>query len=138
MKTPWMPIVLVAAVTGAVGFALGRQAPRDEPSPSAVAYAPAETALPELPMLPEEPDMPAAAPDATLEGVLREHQDVAQYTYLHLAVEGGDTWAAVYKAPVKDGQTVVVEHAARLEGFHSRELNRDFPEIWFGTLPATL
>jgi hypothetical protein len=85
-----------------------------------------------------ENEQAAPDPDGLIEGTLHDHVDVAQYTYLHLSLEAGDTWAAVYKAPVKDGAKVVVEHAARLEGFHSRELNRDFKEIWFGSLAKPL
>jgi hypothetical protein len=151
MKTPWMPLVLVGAITGAVGFALGRQMPRDEPasetsSMSMRAPEPA-AAMPELPEIPDEDPhqqnphqagITPGAPDQTIEGTLRDHKDVAEYTYLHIALEAGETWAAVYKTPVKDGQKVVVEHAARIEGFHSKELNRDFSEIWFGTLPTAM
>jgi hypothetical protein len=84
---------------------------------------------------PSPPDTPPP-PEATLSGTVKEHVEVAQYTYLRLATDGGEAWAAVYRAPVKDGTAVTVQRAVRLAGFHSRELNRDFDAIWFGVLPG--
>jgi hypothetical protein len=88
----------------------------------------------------DEPEPSGAAepgaPDETLTGVVKEHFDVPQYTYLRVATDSGDKWAAVYRAPVQDGSTVTVIHAAQLANFHSRELNRDFDRIWFGMLPG--
>jgi hypothetical protein len=69
-------------------------------------------------------------------GVVQEHKDLQQYTYLRLATDAGEQWAAVYRAPVKDGSTVTVEHASVIQHFHSRELGRDFDSILFGTLPG--
>jgi len=131
----WMPWVLVVALACALGFALvGKSAPT-EPPPIA-AEPTRESPDPGMLGAPPATEPPAEPGEATLEGVVREHLDVPQYTYLHLATDAGDLWAAVYRGPVKDGARVVVEHAARLEGFHSKELNRDFPVIYFGTLPG--
>ena len=38
--------------------------------------------------------------------------------------------------PFLVGAKVTVLHATALHTFHSRELNRDFETIWFGTLPG--
>ena len=78
----------------------------------------------------------ATGAQETITGVVREHKDVAQYTYLRLDTDSGETWAAVYRAPVKEGATVTVIHASAIHGFHSRELGRDFETIWFGMLPG--
>ena len=69
-------------------------------------------------------------------GTVLESKDVSQYTYLRLSTDNGETWAAVYRAPVAVGSKVTVEHATALHSFHSRELGRDFETIWFGTLPG--
>jgi hypothetical protein len=134
-----LPWFLVVALGGGVVFALlsKNEAPA-APISAAPAPAPLDSAGQAEPD--DEPDPTgsagAAFPDATLVGVVREHFDVAQYTYLRLATDAGDSWAAVYRAPIKDGATVSVVHAARLAKFHSRELNRDFDAIWFGMLPG--
>jgi hypothetical protein len=145
----WMPWVLVTALAAAVGFAFFSSPPVREPEPIAAApTAPREPAgagagLGEA--LAEEEEEPQGAPahgargepageDATLAGVVREHLDVSQYTYLRLATDAGEAWAAVYRAPVKEGQAVVVQHATQLHGFRSSELKRDFDTIWFGVL----
>jgi hypothetical protein len=132
-----MPWTLVVALLAGVGFAIFSSAP----TPARITAAP-----PPLPAEPhsdpesdDEPQMAASAeepPQATLTGIVREHVDVSQYTYLHLATDAGNTWAAVYRAPVKNGALVTVEHASAIHGFHSTELGRDFDEIWFGVLPG--
>jgi hypothetical protein len=129
-----MPWVLVAALVVGVGFAVFSSTP----SPERIAPAPVASTDPgsRPDDEPPSPGMPAEPPQETLTGVIREHIDVAQYTYLRLATDAGETWAAVYRAPVKDGATVSVEHASELRGFHSTELKRDFAEIWFGMLPG--
>jgi hypothetical protein len=135
----WLPWLLVVALAGGLAFALLSKNTPSEPV----------SALPAPPLdnggavANDEPEPSGAAepgaPDETLTGVVKEHFDVPQYTYLHLATDSGDKgdkWAAVYRAPVKDGTTVTVIHAAQLSKFHSRELNRDFDRIWFGMLPG--
>jgi hypothetical protein len=84
------------------------------------------------------PDETAEAPEGqeNIAGTVLEAKDVSQYTYLRLATDQGETWAAVYRTPVKVGAKVTVQHATALHTFHSRELNRDFETIWFGTLPG--
>ncbi|HEY2510115.1 MAG TPA: hypothetical protein VGI39_04645, partial [Polyangiaceae bacterium] len=139
-------VLLGAALAGAVGFALiSSPAPKDAitPTPPTNPGAP----MPPLPATGEElegtggsaamGDNPhEGVQDTTLVGTVREHVDVSQYTYLRLASDAGETWAAVYRAPVKDGTTVTVERAIPLTHFHSAELKRDFDEIWFGVLPG--
>src|SRR5947209_7507440 len=106
MKSSWMPLVLVAAIAGAGGFALGRQtSPEGAPTTTAVAL-PEPPAPPVMPMAPEDPTPRPEPPEGSIEGTLRDHVEVAQYTYLHLALPSGETWAAVYKQPVKDGDHV--------------------------------
>jgi hypothetical protein len=138
----WMPWVLVVALVGAVAYALGSVNRPAEPI-SATPTPPIAPA-PDLgapghgegePMGQDTPGVGTGVQE-TLTGVVREHKDVAQYTYLRLDTDSGETWAAVYRAPVKDGATVTVIHASSIHGFHSRELGRDFDTIWFGMLPG--
>ncbi len=141
----WLPWLLLVALAGGGAFALLSKNAPSEP----VSALPAPPLDQTGAVVRDEQQAEQAtggsdpqAPDETLTGVVREHVDVAQYTYLRLATDSGDKndksdkWAAVYRAPVKDGTTVTVIHAAQVAKFHSRELNRDFDSIWFGMLPG--
>ena len=149
-----MPWMLLAALAAAVGFAIFSK--NRPPEPIAAVPAPPlagpagsdgeDDREPDLaggaagqglpPGHPSPGGSAMAASQQTLTGVVREHTEVSQYTYLRLATDAGEEWAAVYRAPVKDGTTVQIEHASKLQHFHSRELNRDFDSIWFGMLPG--
>jgi len=138
-----MPVLLVVAV--AAGVAIAAFTTNTAPAPiAAVPAPPLDQPATDDPtdnlQDPDEPQDPApAAPpesDEGMVGIVREHFDVAQYTYLRLAVDGGEAWAAVYRAPVKDGKPVTLLHVNSLRNFHSRELNRDFDTIYFGVLPG--
>jgi hypothetical protein len=146
----WTPWLLVGAVLAAVAFAAMSPTSTSAPEPIAATPTPPPSPHGTMPLpadLPQEEDPHAGmgmaeapgeppAEEATLTGVVREHIDVSQYTYLRLATDAGETWAAVYRAPVKTGVTVTVQHATSIHGFRSTELGRDFPEIWFGMLPG--
>jgi hypothetical protein len=138
-----MPVLLVCAVAGGVSYAaFSTNVPH--PQAAAVAAPPLEPVADEDPGDPADPaepqapggDMPPTTDESTLVAVVREHTDVGQYTYVRLALDAGDTWAAVYRAPVTDGKTVTITHAFALHNFHSRELKRDFETIYFGVLPG--
>jgi hypothetical protein len=60
--------------------------------------------------------------------------DAAGYTYLKLRTSNGAVWAAVRKARVTQGQTVVVADPQLMKNFRSRSLKRTFDEIYFGQL----
>jgi hypothetical protein len=75
---------------------------------------------------------PAAMPP--LKGEVLEAIDAPPYTYLRLKTSGGETWAAVLKAPVKKGTQVAVENPMVMTNFQSKTLNRTFDKIVFGTL----
>ncbi|MBL0143482.1 MAG: nucleotide-binding protein [Betaproteobacteria bacterium] len=74
---------------------------------------------------------PAAAP---LKGEVLEVIDANPYTYLRLKTTGGETWAAVAKAPVKKGTQVTIENPMVMSGFESKSLKRTFDKIVFGSL----
>ena len=128
-----MPWVLVVALVGAVAYAVGASGRAPEP------IAPSPAAPPAVGEQGESPEAPGAAepPLESVTGVVKEHTDVSQYTYLRLATAKGETWAAVTRVAVKDGATVTVDHAMAMHSFHSKELKRDFETIWFGTLAGS-
>ena len=85
-------------------------------------------------------DNTAANPheSAIVKGEVLEVKDVESYTYLRLKASGGETWAAVIKAPVKKGDTVTIENIERHEQLREQVAEEDFPDDsvwhlgWFG------
>jgi hypothetical protein len=78
----------------------------------------------------------AAAP-TQVTGEVLEVKEVAVYTYLHLKIATGETWAAVVKAPVAIGAKVTLDNVMVMENFESKELKQVFPTILFGSLAST-
>ncbi|HTT71091.1 MAG TPA: nucleotide-binding protein [Anaeromyxobacteraceae bacterium] len=109
--------VLVLAVTACK---------RESPRPVMTATAPVPAAA------------PAAAPGAPAAQVMRgkilEKIDVSQYSYLKLATASGDAWAAVEKNDHKVGEEVAVSNPFPMQNFESKELNRKFDLVYFGSL----
>ncbi|GEJ55349.1 nucleotide-binding protein [Anaeromyxobacter diazotrophicus] len=96
---------------------------------------------------PEAPKRPAAAGGAPaaqaaggdrqiLRGKVLEKIDVSQYSYLKLATASGEVWAAVTRTDKKAGDEVGVGNAFPMQNFESKELNRKFDVVYFGTLAA--
>jgi hypothetical protein len=92
---------------------------------------------------PEAPPAPAAAPGAgpgapggaqVLRGKVLEKIDVSQYSYLKLKSASGEVWTAVQRTDKKVGDEVGVGNAFPMQGFESKELNRKFDVVYFGTL----
>jgi len=92
---------------------------------------------------PEAPKRPAAAAVPAqagagdrqiLRGKVLEKIDVSQYSYLKLATASGEVWAAVTKTDKKAGDEVGVANAFPMQNFESKELNRKFDVVYFGTL----
>jgi hypothetical protein len=82
---------------------------------------------------------PVAAPGApaggqVMRGKILEKVDVSQYSYLKLATASGDTWAAVEKNDHKVGDEVAVANPFPMQNFESKELNRKFDVVYFGSL----
>jgi hypothetical protein len=75
-----------------------------------------------------------AAVGATVKGQVLEVKDVDAYTYLRLKTKDGEQWAAVNKAPVKQGAEVTIENASVMKNFESKTLKRKFDTIVFGSL----
>jgi hypothetical protein len=76
----------------------------------------------------------AAAGSQALRGKILEKIDVSQYSYLKLATASGETWTAVQRTDRKVGDDVGVGNAFPMRGFESKELNRKFDVVYFGTL----
>ncbi len=72
--------------------------------------------------------------NATVKGKVLEIKNVESYTYLRLMTLGGETWAAINKAPVKKGSMVTIENVSVMNNFESKTLKKTFPTILFGTL----
>src|SRR5689334_14014404 len=69
------------------------------------------------------PVPPAAA---VVKGRVLEVKNVESYTYLRLKTKDGETWAAVSKAPVKQGAEVTLENVMVMTDFKSKSLNKTF------------
>jgi hypothetical protein len=79
------------------------------------------------------PASPQAGPQV-LRGKIVEKLDVSQYSYLRLATASGDAWAAVQKTDKKVGDEVGVANAFPMQNFDSKELNRKFDVVYFGSV----
>jgi hypothetical protein len=75
-----------------------------------------------------------SAPPVSVKGEVLEVRDVESYTYLRLKTQGGETWAAVAKVPVKKGSEVTIENVMVMDNFVSKTLKKTFKTILFGSL----
>jgi hypothetical protein len=74
----------------------------------------------------------APAPAAPLlRGKVVETMDAADYTYVHVATEGGDLWAAGPRTAVKVGDRVDFAPGVAMKNFRSATLDRTFESIQF-------
>jgi hypothetical protein len=81
---------------------------------------------------------PAAAQQQPppLKGTVKQTMDAGPYTYILVASDKGEDWAAVPKASIKAGAKVTVAVQTVMEGFESPTLKRKFDHIAFGTLDS--
>lgn len=70
-------------------------------------------------------------------GKVLEVKNVKDFTYLRLMTPGGESWAAVFKAEVKTGDSVTIENAMTVQNFESKSLKKTFGKILFGKLRGT-
>lgn len=73
----------------------------------------------------------------TVSGEVLEIKNVDSYTYMRIKTKGGETWAAVTKADIKNGAQVTIENAMVMNNFESKSLKKTFDTIVFGTLGAS-
>lgn len=60
--------------------------------------------------------------------VVKETFNAGGYTYIN---GNNDLWLAVGQRPIETGKTYYYKGALEMKNFHSKELNRDFPVIYF-------
>ncbi len=73
--------------------------------------------------------MPSDAP--TVEGTVTETMDASNYTYVKVKTASDELWAATSTFKIAVGEKVIVPLENPMRGFHSTNLNRDFPLIYF-------
>lgn len=72
-----------------------------------------------------------AAGRSTVSGVVAESMNSGGYTYVRLTGPEGDTWVATAEMPIEQGARMTASVSVAMQNFHSRTLNRDFPQIYF-------
>lgn len=66
-------------------------------------------------------------------GKVLEKLDVPSYTYIRVAVSGGDEWVAVSTMAINVGDVVTINQQIVMENFPSKSLNRTFAKLVMGT-----
>jgi hypothetical protein len=75
---------------------------------------------------------PQAAPQGSGNtGKVLETANAGGYTYLRVDNGGRETWIAVPESNFAPGSTVTWAPGAVMQNFHSKSLNRTFPQILF-------
>lgn len=64
-------------------------------------------------------------------GKVLEMIDTDMYTYIQVSNKGADVWLAASKTKVAKGATINYGTGAVMTNFHSKALNRTFPQITF-------
>jgi len=73
-----------------------------------------------------------SAAGTTRSGTVRETMNAAGYTYLRIeSASGESSWVAAIEMPLAVGDEVLVEGGNEMADFHSRTLDRTFPQITF-------
>lgn len=81
---------------------------------------------------PEGAGMPNAASEGfPIKGKVTQTMDAGRYTYVAVASEGGETWAAAPTFQVAVGDVVEIPAGIPMKSFHSKTLQRTFPLIYF-------
>lgn len=70
----------------------------------------------------------------SVSGEVLEVKNVDSYTYMRLKTPGGETWAAVTRADIRNGAQVTIENAMVMNNFESKSLKKTFDTIVFGTI----
>jgi len=75
----------------------------------------------------------AEAAQGALAGTVVETFDSGGYTYIQLDTGTGKIWAAVGQTKVTAGDTISLQNGPVMRDFHSKSLDRTFPEIIFSS-----
>ncbi|MBI5494971.1 MAG: nucleotide-binding protein [Deltaproteobacteria bacterium] len=77
------------------------------------------------------------APANVLKGKIVERLEAPPYTYLKLATDKGEVWAAVPQNDLKPGAEVSLPNAMPMQNFESKSLKRTFELVYFGVLAGS-
>jgi membrane protein implicated in regulation of membrane protease activity len=86
------------------------------------------------PGAPVAPGAEGAAAGNSVKGKILERIDAKPYSYLRLATDKGEVWAAVPETKLEKGTEASVVNAMPMTGFESKTLNKKFDLVYFGTL----
>ncbi len=64
-------------------------------------------------------------------GIVQEAIAAGPYTYIRMKVGDADVWIAVTAMQAEVGKTYYYKDGIEMTNFHSKELNRDFPKVFF-------
>jgi hypothetical protein len=106
---------------------------------SEAAVAPGQESVPTLPpghepvptLPPGHSPVPAAPADLPNAGQVNEAIAAGNYTYLHVARDGKETWLAIPRRDIPVGARVRYAEGVPMKDFHSASLNRTFAEVLF-------
>ncbi len=114
----------VVIFAGALVGCSGQQATADNDA-SSQQSEPVSAAASHAANQPELPQM--------VSGEVLETMDAAGYTYVRLATDDGEIWAASNQFPVAAGDRVMLPLETPMQNFHSASLDRDFDLIYFAS-----
>lgn len=69
--------------------------------------------------------------DYSNQGVIQEVLQTSNYTYLLMKEGDIENWMAINRMDLNEGQTLYYNRGAAMQNFHSKELDRDFPTVYF-------
>ncbi|MBI5556946.1 MAG: DNA-binding protein [Deltaproteobacteria bacterium] len=134
-KKIYMTTALVLALAFAGCNQNEKKVEAPAPAETKVAAAPVQEAKEAVPpaeaAAPATQPAPAAAEQATLSGTVVETFDSGGYTYIQLDEGAKKIWAAVGQAKVAVGDKISLQNGPVMSNFHSKTLDRTFPEIIF-------
>jgi hypothetical protein len=64
-------------------------------------------------------------------GTIVENIQTSKYTYCLVKTDKNEHWVAVSKMEVENGKTLYFNQGIEMRDFHSKELDRDFPSVFF-------
>lgn len=70
-------------------------------------------------------------------GVIQEVIQTSNYTYCYLKNDNDEKWVAINRIPLNTGETLYYNKGMEMNDFHSRELDRTFPSIFFVEMAST-
>lgn len=78
-----------------------------------------------------QPEKKAVTTNFDYSGVIQEVIQTSNYTYCYLKDEKNENWIAVSKMNITVGETLYFNRGLEMIDFHSKELDRTFPSVFF-------